>query len=100
MTPEQLATLVNFGAAGAVVWVVYIFLKFIKERDADWRTFFTSLRTADEQNIKRLTESIDRLVTRIESLEERFGRHDSTEMELLRDLIDGNNRRNTRKVKE
>jgi hypothetical protein len=87
MTGEQLSTIVNIGAAGAVIWVVVIFLKFIRERDADWRAFFTGIRESDGQAIEKLTSVIDRLVARVESLEEKFDRHDSTEMELLRDLI-------------
>ena len=87
MTGEQLATLVNIGAAGAVISVVVIFLRFIKERDADWRAFFSDIRKSDSEGLERLTLVIDKLVTRVENLDERFERHDATEMELLRDLI-------------
>jgi hypothetical protein len=87
MTGEQLATLVNIGAAGAVIAVVIVFLRFIKERDADWRKFFTSIRQADSEGLTKLTVVMDKLVARIESLEEKFDRHDAIEMEMLRELM-------------
>jgi hypothetical protein len=87
MTGEQLATLVNIGSAGAVIAVVMVFLRFIKERDADWRSFFTGIRESDSEGLEKLTLVIDKLVARMESLETKFDRHDATEMELLRGLI-------------
>ena len=43
MTPDMITSLVNLGSAGAVIIVVILFLKNIKERDDDWRSFFTEL---------------------------------------------------------
>ncbi len=86
MTTESLATLVNIGAAGAVVAVVGIFLQFIAKRDEDWQSFFTAIRQADSEANTRLATVIDKLIERVESLENKFDQHDATEMEILRGL--------------
>lgn len=83
----ELATLVQVGAAGAVVAVVLIFLRFIKERDAEWRSFFTMIRTSDAESSRLLADVIAKLVQRIESLENKFDAHDATEMEFLRGVV-------------
>lgn len=72
---DFLPALVNVGAAGAVVAVVILFLNFIKE-----------IRKQDSENNSKLTNAIDKLVSRIESLEDRFTKHDATEMEFLRGI--------------
>ena len=73
---ELLPSLVNVGAAGAVVAVVILFLNFMKE-----------IRKQDAENNNKLTSAIDKLVSRIESLEDRFTLHDATEMEFLRGIV-------------
>lgn len=78
--------LVNAGAAGAVILVVVLFLRFIKERDKNWQEFFVTIRTEDRQQSNKILEVMDRLITRVESLEDKFDRHDATEMEVLRNL--------------
>lgn len=88
MTPEQLATLVNIGSAGAVIAVVLIFLNFIAKRDADWRDFFSSIRAADNQASAQLVTAIKDLTSEIENLKSRFDSHEAAEMELLRDMVD------------
>jgi hypothetical protein len=79
----DLTSLVNIGAAGAVIAVVLVFLDFIKQRDKDWRDFFNGIRETDGAAITRLTEVIDRLVSRVQSLEGKFDAHDAKEMEFL-----------------
>ena len=80
MTGEAIANLINIGTAGAVIAVVIIFLRFIKERDADWRSFFTTIRRSDNELNARLAMCIERL-------ENKFDAHDATEMEFLRGLV-------------
>jgi uncharacterized NAD(P)/FAD-binding protein YdhS len=88
MPPIDFTSLVNIGAAGAVIAVVVVFLKFIEKRDQDWRDFFNGIRATDGAAITRLTEVIDRLVSRVESLEGKFDAHDAKEMEFLRGVQD------------
>ena len=78
--------LLNAGAAGAVIIVVILFLKFIRERDKDWRDFFSGLRSEDSQATVKLIAVMDRLITRIEHLEDKFDQHNAVEMEVLRNL--------------
>jgi hypothetical protein len=100
MTPDGLATLVNIGAAGAVIAVVIIFLRFIQSRDKDWRDFFTVIRQTDGEAITRLTGVIDKLVARMECLEDKFDKHDATEMEFLRNVTGSKNRNPTQPRKD
>lgn len=87
MTGEQLSTLVNIGSAGAVIAVVVLFLQFISKRDEDWRNFFTQIRQTDSEAMTRLANVIDKLTARVESLEDKFDRHDAAEMEMFRELL-------------
>lgn len=87
MTGEQLSTLVNIGSAGAVIAVVVLFLQFISKRDEDWRNFFTQIRQTDSEAMTRLAIVIDKLTARVESLEDKFDRHDAAEMEMLRGML-------------
>jgi hypothetical protein len=84
MTPEGLSALVSTGAAGAVIVVVILFLKFIEKRDKESRDFFTAIRAVDGEASAKLAEVMSKLVTRMESLEKKFDQHDATEMEFLR----------------
>jgi hypothetical protein len=54
--------LVNMGSAGAVIAVVIIFLKSNKERDAEWRSFFTELNKDNKSDICALAETMERMV--------------------------------------
>lgn len=87
VSPEFITALINWGPAGAVIVVVVLFLQFIAKRDKEWQDFFTGLRAADQTASARLTEAIEKLVSRIESLEGRFNVHEAAEMEVLRDLV-------------
>lgn len=97
MMEENISTLVNIGAAGAVIAVVIIFLRFIDKRDTDWRAFFDKIRVIDAENNRKMTDVIDKLVTRIESLEDKFDRHDATEMEFLRGVASQESKTRPRK---
>jgi hypothetical protein len=96
MTAEGLATLVNVGIGGAVVAVVIIFLNFIEKRDKEYMAFFNAIRQLDNEASNKLTTVIDKLVTRIESLEDKFDQHDATEMEFLRGVVANMNAKPTR----
>ena len=54
--------LVNMGSAGAVIAVVIIFLRSNKERDAEWRSFFTELNRDNKSDICALAEMMERMV--------------------------------------
>ena len=70
MEPSIVADLINLGSAGAVIIVVIIFLKSIKERDAEWRDFFTVLNQQnclDGEKRLELTQKILELVSIVQS---------------------------------
>ena len=50
--PTLLSSLVQIGAAGAVIAVVIIFLNFITKRDEQWREFFRGL-SLDSEGLKK-----------------------------------------------
>jgi uncharacterized iron-regulated protein len=85
--PNALSNLVNIGAAGAVIAVVVLFLRFIEKRDRETRDFFTVIRASDSETSKKLADAIDKLVDRIESLENKFDAHDVKEMEFIRGVV-------------
>ena len=58
MTPADWASIVNLGSAGAVIAVVIIFLRSIKERDAEWRNFFTELNRSNRDEVLELTQDL------------------------------------------
>lgn len=101
----DLATLVNLGAAGAVIGVVVLFLRFIEARDKQQREFFASIRQADGEALRVLAESIralgvilERLIVRIDCLENKFDAHDATEMEFLRGVVANQDARQNRRT--
>ena len=55
--------LVNMGSAGAVIAVVIIFLRSNRERDAEWRSFFTELNRDNKSDICALAEMMERMVS-------------------------------------
>ena len=81
---DGIADLVNFGAAGAVIVVVIIFLRYLKERDAEWRSFFTGLNAANTADMSKLTKAMDDLVEKIECIGKDLTAHDSKVDERLR----------------
>ena len=61
MTPETISALVNMGSAGAVIAVVVIFLRHLKERDAAWQAFFVAERQVNQTETDKMCESLDHL---------------------------------------
>ena len=55
--------LVNMGSAGAVIAVVIIFLRSNKERDAEWRSFFTELNRDNKSDICALADTMERMIS-------------------------------------
>ncbi|HZW02888.1 MAG TPA: hypothetical protein VFF68_03105 [Anaerolineaceae bacterium] len=62
MTPETINALIQLGAAGAVIIVVFYFLRFIAKRDEQWQQFFEALMANRETPIVKLTEAIEELL--------------------------------------
>ena len=84
MSPDILVSLVNLGAAGAVIAVVWIFTKQIerieadnRERDKDWQAFFNSLNCANVVDMKRISDSLDQVVIVITTLAKDLRTHDN-----------------------
>ena len=70
MTPETISALVNLGSAGAVIIVVGIFLKSIRERDAEWRDFFTALNANNRGEVTELAKTMERMVKALDEHDE------------------------------
>ena len=77
MTAETISALVNLGSAGAVIAVVIIFLGNIKERDKEWRDFFTALAGGNQQDIQDMRQTATRLTNLLEDLLKNYNSHDT-----------------------
>ena len=67
MTPDTLASLLNFGAAGLVIIVVWYFLRFIEKRDSEWQAFFTKILSDRETPMAELAEAIHQLLSEFQN---------------------------------
>ncbi len=54
MNETAITSLINLGAAGAVIIVTVYFLRFIQARDKDWQTFFKGLLDGNDLTLKQL----------------------------------------------
>jgi hypothetical protein len=77
MTPDTIASLINLGSAGVVIIVVIIFLNFITKRDEEWRSFFTLLNANSKDDMRAFANTMDRLVTRVDSIGTELDNHDA-----------------------
>jgi len=77
MSAETFTSLVNLGAAGAVIIVVLIFLRYLAKREADWQSFFTALTTANEADIRRVTDAMEKISIGITVISSDLQRHDN-----------------------
>lgn len=84
MTPETINALVNLGSAGAVIVVVGIFLKSIKERDAEWRDFFTAISSSNKSDIQEMRGTAAHLLKLLEDLVKSYNDHDDQAKEIMR----------------
>ena len=80
MTPDLISSLVNLGSAGAVIIVVIIFLKSIKERDAEWRDFFTELNKSNKDDVCKLADTIERIASTLDA-------HDKQAKEIMTKVV-------------
>jgi len=78
MSVETISSLINLGAAGAVIIVVVIFLNFIgksnieqrahdNQRDLEWRNFFTSLNSTNKDDVFKLAETMERMLMALDA---------------------------------
>ena len=76
MTPETFTSLVNLGAAGAVIIVVVIFLKFQERREAEWQRFFTTLSAANEVDNRHICDALEKVVVGVNIISSEMRAHD------------------------
>ena len=76
MDAASIASLVNFGSAGAVIIVVIIFLNYIGKRDAEWRDFFTVLNKNNVEDLGKLTRAIESMSISVFKLGDSLKEHD------------------------
>ena len=76
MDATTIASLINFGSAGAVIIVVIIFLNYIGKRDAEWRDFFTVLNKSNVEDMGKLTKAIDSMSSSVAALGASLKEHD------------------------
>lgn len=88
MTPETIASLINLGAAGAVIIVVWKFLDFIKKlndeqrlanerRDKQWQDFFTALNSSNQNDISDMRQVSERITKALDTLLLNYNSHDT-----------------------
>ena len=77
MDAASIASLVNFGSAGAVIVVVIIFLNYIGKRDAEWRDFFTVLNKSNVEDMGKLTRAIESMSISVFKLGDSLKEHDN-----------------------
>lgn len=77
MTPDVISSLVNLGSAGAVIIVVIIFLNSMKERDNQWRDFFTDISSSNRKDVDAMRETANHMLTALNSLLSMYSQHDA-----------------------
>jgi hypothetical protein len=86
MDATTIASLINFGSAGAVIIVVIIFLNYIGKRDQEWRDFFIMLNRNSIEDMARLTKAIDQMAQSISALGINLKTHDDHVETRIRDI--------------
>ena len=76
MTPDTIVTLINLGSAGAVIAVVIIFLNYLEKRDKNWQDFFTALNASNEQDMRAVRESLQKVCDSLTCLTIDLHNHD------------------------
>jgi 2-hydroxy-3-keto-5-methylthiopentenyl-1-phosphate phosphatase len=95
---EGLTQLINLGSAGAVIAVVVIFLKAMKDRDDQWQTFFKNLTDGNKSDNDRLTAVLDRLAFSVEANTLKLTEHDARVEARITDAVAQVTQRNGKKV--
>lgn len=86
MTPDIISALVNLGSAGAVIIVVMLFQKSNKERDAEWRSFFTAINEGNKADITDMRQVAERITKSLDNLCMQYLNHD-TQAKEIRQII-------------
>lgn len=86
MDATTIASLINFGSAGAVIIVVIIFLNYIGKRDAEWRDFFTVLNKSNVEDMSKLTKAIDSMSASVACLGDKLDQHDGRVDTRIKDI--------------
>jgi len=86
MDASTIASLINFGSAGAVIIVVIIFLNYIGKRDQEWRDFFIMLNKNSVEDMQRLTKAIDAMAQSISVMGVNLKDHDDHVEGRIRDI--------------
>jgi hypothetical protein len=76
MDGAGISALVNLGAAGAVIIVVFYFLKHMKEEAKNSRDFFGRIHDSDVNAIDRLTTALNNLTEIVGCLRSEVKDHD------------------------
>jgi len=87
MTPETIAALVNMGSAGAVILVVILFLKNNKERDQQWRDFFTVLNSTNKDDILALADAMQKMTASLDKHETTVNEQVVKRLERIEDAV-------------
>ena len=76
MDMDILNVLMDWGAAGAVVAVVILFLNSNKGRDKEWRDFFTTLNATNTADMQTLTDAMASLTRSVQQIAQQLDAHD------------------------
>ena len=93
MDASTIASLINFGSAGAVIIVVIIFLNYIGKRDTEWRDFFTALNKSSVEDMSKLTKAIDSMALSVSSIGNKLDIHDVHVDTRIREIQNAERRR-------
>jgi len=77
MEIDILKILGEWGSAGAVIFVVWLFLRSTEKRDQEWKDFFTALNGVNTRDMKMLTEAMKGLIAGVKSVQQDIKEHDS-----------------------
>src|SRR5574340_735695 len=76
MEVDIIKVLTEWGAAGAVIAVVIIFLNSNKGRDKEWRDFFTGLNATNTKDMQTLTDAMTNLTRSVQEIANKLAEHD------------------------
>ena len=93
MDATTIASLINFGSAGAVIIVVIIFLNYIGKRDQEWRDFFTVLNKSNVEDMGKITRAIDNMSDSVKLLGENIKKHDNNVENRIKEIQTSTRRR-------
>lgn len=86
MGADIVATLINLGAAGAVIIVVVYFLNFIKERDRQWQEFFSQIHGTEQSVFRDLKAALEAVRDELMALRNEVRSHDLVAREAIKEI--------------